>query len=177
MDVMFFGQSGDSELERGCLRVALIPFRVCALNASLQAAYPEPGHEDGSASATLSWASLYWYGKVDGDWYVSFEDVMNKVFSDVRNGVDAKQTLERAQDQLKSLFSRMRWTGGCPSVEANRLKRRRVSDVSRGLRIAPSMEITARWWQLAEEARHIGKVLRDKVPYFTFALPYTKHPE
>jgi hypothetical protein len=33
---------------------------------------------------------------------------MNKVFSDVRNGVDAKQTLERAQDQLKSLFSRMR---------------------------------------------------------------------
>lgn len=40
--------------------------------------------------------------------YVSFEDVMNKAFSDVRNGADANQTLDRAQSQLKSLFSRMR---------------------------------------------------------------------
>ena len=40
--------------------------------------------------------------------YVSFEDVMNKAFSDVRNGADANQTLARAQSQLKSLFSRMR---------------------------------------------------------------------
>jgi ABC-type glycerol-3-phosphate transport system substrate-binding protein len=40
--------------------------------------------------------------------YVAFEEVMNKAFSDVRNGADVKQTLDRAQKQLVAAFSRLK---------------------------------------------------------------------
>ncbi|RKP53705.1 sugar ABC transporter substrate-binding protein [Pararobbsia silviterrae] len=40
--------------------------------------------------------------------YVAFEEVMNKAFSDVRNGADAKQTLDRANGQLTSIFARLK---------------------------------------------------------------------
>lgn len=40
--------------------------------------------------------------------YVVFEEVMNRAFSDIRNGADVKQTLERAQSQLKSSLARIR---------------------------------------------------------------------
>jgi multiple sugar transport system substrate-binding protein len=39
--------------------------------------------------------------------YVAFEEVMNKAFSDVRNGADPKQTLDRAEQQLKAAFARL----------------------------------------------------------------------
>ncbi len=40
--------------------------------------------------------------------YVAFETVMNKAFSDIRNGADAKQVLEEAQRQLTSTLRRIR---------------------------------------------------------------------
>lgn len=40
--------------------------------------------------------------------YVAFEDVMNRAFSDIRNGADVRQTLEQAQSQLTSTLSRVR---------------------------------------------------------------------
>lgn len=40
--------------------------------------------------------------------YVAFEEIMNKAFSDVRNGADPKQTLDRANDQLKAMFARLK---------------------------------------------------------------------
>ena len=40
--------------------------------------------------------------------YVLFEEIMNKTFSDVRNGAPAKPALDRAQGQLKAAFSRLR---------------------------------------------------------------------
>ncbi|HTJ92373.1 MAG TPA: sugar ABC transporter substrate-binding protein [Pararobbsia sp.] len=40
--------------------------------------------------------------------YVAFEEIMNKAFSDVRNGADPKQTLERANNQLKAMFARLK---------------------------------------------------------------------
>lgn len=40
--------------------------------------------------------------------YVAFEEIMNKAFSDVRNGADAKQVLDKAEDQLKTAFSRLK---------------------------------------------------------------------
>lgn len=40
--------------------------------------------------------------------YVLFEEVMNKAFSDVRNGADVKQVLDRADGQLKTAFSRLK---------------------------------------------------------------------
>jgi multiple sugar transport system substrate-binding protein len=40
--------------------------------------------------------------------YVAFEEIMNKAFSDVRNGADAKATLDRAESQLKAMFGRLK---------------------------------------------------------------------
>lgn len=40
--------------------------------------------------------------------YVAFEEIMNKMFSDVRNGAEAKPRLETAQQALTSAFSRLR---------------------------------------------------------------------
>ncbi len=40
--------------------------------------------------------------------YVLFEEIMNKAFSDVRNGEAAQPALDRAQAQLKAAFSRLR---------------------------------------------------------------------
>lgn len=40
--------------------------------------------------------------------YVVFEEVMNKAFSDIRNGADVQPTFEQAQNQLKSSLSRIR---------------------------------------------------------------------
>jgi multiple sugar transport system substrate-binding protein len=40
--------------------------------------------------------------------YVAFETVMNKVFSDLRDGADVQSTLNQAQNQLKSTLSRIR---------------------------------------------------------------------
>ncbi|WP_319531321.1 sugar ABC transporter substrate-binding protein [uncultured Cohaesibacter sp.] len=40
--------------------------------------------------------------------YVAFESVMNRAFSDIRNGEDVKEVLEDAQTQLTSQLSRMR---------------------------------------------------------------------
>lgn len=40
--------------------------------------------------------------------YVAFETVMNKMFSDLRNGSDVDATLKQAQSQLKSTLSRIR---------------------------------------------------------------------
>lgn len=40
--------------------------------------------------------------------YVLFEEIMNKAFSDVRNGADAKQVLDRSEAQLKVAFGRLR---------------------------------------------------------------------
>jgi len=40
--------------------------------------------------------------------YVAFEEVMNRAFSDVRNGADPKQVLERAQKQLTATFGRLK---------------------------------------------------------------------
>lgn len=40
--------------------------------------------------------------------YVAFETIMNKAFSDIRNGADAKATLEDAQAQIKSAMRRIR---------------------------------------------------------------------
>ncbi len=40
--------------------------------------------------------------------YVLFEEIMNKAFSDVRNGADAKAALDRADAQLKTAFGRLR---------------------------------------------------------------------
>ena len=39
--------------------------------------------------------------------YVVYEEVMNKAFSDIRNGADVNKTLSQAERQLKSLFSRI----------------------------------------------------------------------
>ena len=39
--------------------------------------------------------------------YVAFEEVMNRAFSDLRNGADVKSTLEQAEAQLKSALSRL----------------------------------------------------------------------
>lgn len=39
--------------------------------------------------------------------YVIFEEVMNRAFSDVRNGADAKTRLEQAQKQLETNFGRL----------------------------------------------------------------------
>jgi multiple sugar transport system substrate-binding protein len=38
---------------------------------------------------------------------VAFEEVMNRAFSDIRNGADVKTTLEAAQAQLTSALSRL----------------------------------------------------------------------
>lgn len=40
--------------------------------------------------------------------FVAFEEVMNRAFSDIRNGSDVHQTLEEAQTQLTSTLSRVR---------------------------------------------------------------------
>ena len=40
--------------------------------------------------------------------YVAFEEVMNRAFSDIRNGSDVRQTLDQAQSQLASTLSRIR---------------------------------------------------------------------
>jgi ABC-type glycerol-3-phosphate transport system substrate-binding protein len=40
--------------------------------------------------------------------YVAFEEVMNRAFSDVRNGADPKQVLDRAEKQLQAAFSRLK---------------------------------------------------------------------
>ncbi len=40
--------------------------------------------------------------------YVVFETVMNKAFSDIRNGNDARETLTSAENQLKSSFRRLK---------------------------------------------------------------------
>ena len=40
--------------------------------------------------------------------YVVFEEIMNKAFSDVRNGADPKDVLDRAEGQLKTAFARLR---------------------------------------------------------------------
>lgn len=40
--------------------------------------------------------------------YVAFEEVMNRAFSDIRNGADVRQTLDQAQSQLTSTLSRIR---------------------------------------------------------------------
>lgn len=40
--------------------------------------------------------------------YVAFETVMLRVFSDIRNGSDAKTSLQEAQDQLTAAFARIR---------------------------------------------------------------------
>lgn len=40
--------------------------------------------------------------------YVSFETIMNKAFSDIRNGADVEATLKQAQSQLKSTLGRIR---------------------------------------------------------------------
>ena len=39
--------------------------------------------------------------------YVLFEDIMNRAFSDVRDGGDAKSVLDRAEAQLKTAFARL----------------------------------------------------------------------
>lgn len=39
--------------------------------------------------------------------YVAFEEVMNRTFGDIRNGADARQALEQAQQQLTSMLSRL----------------------------------------------------------------------
>jgi multiple sugar transport system substrate-binding protein len=40
--------------------------------------------------------------------YVAFEEIMNKTFSDVRNGADAKQALDGAQKELETTFARLK---------------------------------------------------------------------
>ncbi len=40
--------------------------------------------------------------------YVNFEEIMNRAFSDVRNGADAATTLKSAQEALSSAFARLR---------------------------------------------------------------------
>ena len=40
--------------------------------------------------------------------YVVFEQIMNRTFSDVRNGADPKEDLTRAQDQLQVAFRRLK---------------------------------------------------------------------
>ena len=40
--------------------------------------------------------------------YVLFEEIMNRTFSDVRNGADAGTELARAQDQLRTAFARLK---------------------------------------------------------------------
>ena len=40
--------------------------------------------------------------------YVAFEQIMNRAFSDVRNGANAKAELSQANDQLQTTFSRLR---------------------------------------------------------------------
>lgn len=40
--------------------------------------------------------------------YVAFETVMNKAFSDIRNGSDVEATLQQAQEQLKTTLGRIR---------------------------------------------------------------------
>lgn len=40
--------------------------------------------------------------------YVAFETIMNKAFSDIRNGADVQSTLQQAQDQLRSTLGRIR---------------------------------------------------------------------
>ena len=39
--------------------------------------------------------------------YVPFETVMNKAFSDIRNGADVEATLKQAQQQLTSQLRRV----------------------------------------------------------------------
>ena len=40
--------------------------------------------------------------------YVAFEQIMNRAFSDVRNGADARAELSQANDQLQTTFSRLK---------------------------------------------------------------------
>ena len=40
--------------------------------------------------------------------WVNFEQIMNKAFSDVRNGADATATMKTADAALRSAFSRLR---------------------------------------------------------------------
>ena len=40
--------------------------------------------------------------------YVAFETVMNKAFSDIRNGNDVADTLNSAERQLSSAFRRLK---------------------------------------------------------------------
>jgi multiple sugar transport system substrate-binding protein len=40
--------------------------------------------------------------------YVAFEEVMNKTFSDIRNGADAAAALVKADQALKAAFARIR---------------------------------------------------------------------
>lgn len=39
--------------------------------------------------------------------YVAFEEIMNRAFSDIRNGADVTTTLQQAQDQLNSTLARI----------------------------------------------------------------------
>ena len=39
--------------------------------------------------------------------YVAFEEVMNRAFSDIRNGADVRETLEAASQQLESTLARV----------------------------------------------------------------------
>ncbi len=39
--------------------------------------------------------------------YVAFEEIMNRAFSDIRNGADVTSTLQQAQDQLNSTLARI----------------------------------------------------------------------
>lgn len=38
--------------------------------------------------------------------YIEFEEIMNRAFSDIRNGADAKTTLQKASDELNSAWSK-----------------------------------------------------------------------
>ena len=40
--------------------------------------------------------------------YIAFEEIMNKAFSDVRNGAAAKDVLDGAEEQLTSVFARLK---------------------------------------------------------------------
>ena len=39
--------------------------------------------------------------------YVLFEQIINRAFSDVRNGADARTELARTQDALQTAFARL----------------------------------------------------------------------
>jgi multiple sugar transport system substrate-binding protein len=85
-----------------------------SLPPASEAAFPDYLKSVSQAPETKDWGTLLKYEltntavsrpKTIG--YIAFEEIMNKAFSDVRDGSPAKDVLDGAEDQLNSVFARL----------------------------------------------------------------------